>query len=276
MTSKAVRHLSMILGEAVRRGLVGQNVARGVVVKRPRQDGKRQRLAKRADIPPIEQLRRLLEAAERLGEDDPRLPILVPVVMLAGLRASEVRGLAWPNANLGSSASLTVTQRADRWNDIGPPKSDAGYRTIPIGPALARRLKAWKLRCPPTPLHLMFPATRRARRWSSDRAELGYGPIKQGAFSDLFLKVQIGAGLAIDTGRKDMKGDPIWKARYGWHDLRHVAASSWLNDGIDLKRLQTWMGHENIQLTIDVYGHLMADAKKDAALAAGAEASLLA
>lgn len=276
MTSKAVRHLSMILGESVRRGLVGQNVARGITVKRPRQDGKRLRLAKRAEIPPREHLKRLLEAAERLGDEDPRLPVLLPMAMLTGLRASEIRGLSWPNVNLGSAASLTVSRRADRWNEIGPPKSDASYRTIPLGPTLTRRLKAWKLRCPPSPLNLMFPATRRDRRWSSERAKLGYGPIKQGAFSDLFLKVQIEAGLALDAGRKDHKGQTIWKARYGWHDLRHVAASSWLNDGIDLKRLQAWIGHENIQLTIDVYGHLMADATKDAVLAAAAEAALLA
>jgi integrase len=88
--------------------------------------------------------------------------------------------------------------------------------------------------------------------------------------------VQVAAGLALDTGRTDAKGRPLWKARYGWHDLRHVAASNWLNDGIDLKRLQTWIGHENIQLTIDVYGHLIADAKKDAALVAAAEAAILA
>jgi integrase len=276
MTAKAVRHLSMILGEAVRRGLAGQNVARGIVVKRPRQDGKRQRLARRAEIPPITHLKLLLQAAERLGGEDPRLPVMLPIVMLAGLRASELRGLAWAGANLGVGANLTVSQRADRWNDIGPPKSDAGYRTIPIGPMLVRSLKAWKLRCPPSPLNLMFPATRRARRWSSDRAELGFGRIKQGALSNLFLKVQIEAGLALDTGRVDAEGQTIWKPCYGWHDLRHVAASNWLNDGIDLKRLQTWIGHENIQLTIDVYGHLMADAKKDAALAAGAEAALLA
>ena len=92
----------------------------------------------------------------------------------------------------------------------------------------------------------------------------------------LFLRVQIAAGLAIDTGRKDGKDNKIWAARYGWHDLRHVAASNSLKDGIDLKRLQVWIGHENIQLTIDVYGHLMVDPKKDAALAAGAEAALLA
>jgi len=42
------------------------------------------------------------------------------------------------------------------------------------------------------------------------------------------------------------------------------------------RRILLRVGHENIQLTIDVYGHLIVDANKDAALAASAEASLLA
>lgn len=272
MTSKALRHLSMILGEAMRRGYVAQNVARNVTVKRPRLEGRR--LAQRAEIPPLQHLRALLEAADRLSNEDPRLPVMLRVVMLAGLRASEVRGFAWPNADL-KAPSLCVAQRADRWNEIGAPKSAAGYRTIPIGPALAAALKAWKLRCPPSPLNLMFPSRPKGRQWPSSVGQAGGGPIKQHTMAAMFLKVQIAAGLAIDTGRKDKDGETIWRARYGWHDLRHVAASNWLNDGIDPKRLQVWIGHENIQLTIDVYGHLMADAKKDAALAAGAETALL-
>ncbi len=97
----------------------------------------------------------------------------------------------------------------------------------------------------------------------------------QRAFIGALLKIEVAAGLALDSGKRDAKGNVVWKPRYDWHHLRHVAASNWLNDGIDLKRLQTWIGHENIQLTIDVYGHLIADAKKDAALAAGAEKALL-
>jgi len=181
--------------------------------------------------------------------------------MLCGLRASEVRGFSWENADLKGSA-LSVTQRADRWNDIGPPKSDASHRTIPIGPSLATTLKTWKIRCPPSPLGLMFPNSRG-------------GVMDQRAFIGALLKVQVAAELALDSGKQDSKGNVVWRPRYDWHHLRHVAASNWLNDGIDLKRLQTWIGHENIQLTIDVYGHLIADAKKDAALAAGAEKSLL-
>jgi len=48
--------------------------------------------------------------------------------------------------------------------------------------------------------------------------------------------------------------------------LSSNALSGWLphcnrrNDGL------AWVGHEKIRLTIDVYGHLILDAKKDAAL----------
>jgi len=261
MAAKAVRHLSMILAESMRRGMVAQNVARAVKVKRPRGE-KRQRLAKRAEIPPIEHLKAMIEAADRLANQDPRLPVLVRVVMLAGLRASEVRGFPWTNTDLKAAPSLTVSQSADRWCDIQPPKSEAGHRTIPIGPSLATMLKAWKLRCGRSQLGLMFPNSRG-------------GVIDQKGFIGLLLKIQVAARLAIDTGEKDRKGEPVYRVRYDWHHLRHVAASNWLNDGIDLKRLQVWIGHENIQLTIDVYGHLIVDAKKDASLAAGAEKSLL-
>ena len=273
MASKAIRHLSMILAEAMRRGLVAQNVARSVKVKKPRQET--QRIAKRAEIPPQEHLRRMLEAADLLNDEDPRLSVILRLVMLTGLRASEVRGLSWTGVDL-AMPSIRVLQRADRWNEIGAPKSNAGHRSIPIGPALARTLKEWKLRCPPSALKLVFPNWARGRPWPSMAGQTNGQPIDQGRFAALLLRAQIAAGLAIDTGKKDRKERTIWQLRYDWHHLRHVAASNWLNDGVDLKRLQTWIGHENIQLTIDVYGHLIRDAKKDAALAAGAEAALLA
>jgi hypothetical protein len=40
MAGKAVRALSMIIADAMRRGLVGQNVARGVTVRRSGRDKK--------------------------------------------------------------------------------------------------------------------------------------------------------------------------------------------------------------------------------------------
>jgi integrase len=256
MASKAVRTLSMILGEAQRRGLVNQNVARGVTVKRSARD------KRKAIIPPKEHLKALLDAADRMNNEDPRMPVLVRVAMFAGLRSSELRGLPLSAANL-NAGGLTVSQRADRWGEIGSPKSEAGHRTIPIGPSLVSTLRRWKLRCPPSEARLMFP-NGRGQAMSQHR------------IIERFLAVQIEAGLAINTGKLDKAGNTVWKPLYGLHSLRHAAASAWINQGVDLKRLQVWIGHATIQLTIDTYGHLITDARGDAALATGAEAALLA
>lgn len=250
---KAVRSLSSILIEAMRRGHVGQNVARSVSVKISNRD------RKKIVPPPAEHLKALLAAADQLGALDPRLPVLLRVAMLTGLRSSELRGLRWSDVDLKAPA-LSVTQRADRWGTIGSPKSIAGARTIPIGPALVSVLRAWRLRCPGA---LVFPNRRG-------------NPISQHRIIDLFLAIQIEAGLAINTGNVDAHGEVIWRPQYGLHSLRHAAASAWIKRGIDHKRLQTWLGHASIKTTMDRYGHMLTDAQADATLAAGAEAALLA
>jgi integrase len=269
MASKAVRGLSMIIGEAQRRGLIAQNVAASVTVKQSSRD------RPRAIIPPKQHLRALLEAADRLENEDPRLPVLIRVAMFAGLRQSELRGLLMTDVDL-AAGTLTVSQKADRWNEMGRPKSAAGTRTVPIGPALVKALRRWKLRCPPTPTNLMFPARRQGRPRGAADTPLALGPMKQHAITDRFLAVQIAAGLAIDSGEIDKAGKTVWKPRYGLHALRHAAASAWINQGVDLKRLQVWIGHANITLTLNCYGHLLTDAQADAALASGAEEALFA
>jgi integrase len=38
--------------------------------------------------------------------------------------------------------------RADRYNKIDKPKSEAGERTVPLPPTVVNTLREWKLRCP--------------------------------------------------------------------------------------------------------------------------------
>jgi integrase len=186
MASKAVRALSMIITEAMRRGLVAQNVARGVTVRRSGRE------KKRIVIPPIEHLKALVVAADKTAPVDPRMPVLIRVAMLVGLRSSELRGLTWNDIEL-KGGSITVSQRADRWNEIGVPKSEAGTRTIPIGPALVSTLRAWKLQCPPSDLSLVFPNGR-------------LRPMTQHGIIDCFLALQVAGGVAIDSGKVDRGG----------------------------------------------------------------------
>ena len=51
---------------------------------------------------------------------------------------------------------------------------------------------------------------------------------------------------------------------------------AWIASKIDLKRLQVWIGYESIQLTLDTYGHLLADQERDAELAMLASKDLFA
>jgi site-specific recombinase XerD len=43
----------------------------------------------------------------------------------------------------------------------------------------------------------------------------------------------------------------------GMHQLRHHYASALLAGGVDIKRVQEYLGHHSAAFTLDVYGHLM-------------------
>lgn len=253
MTAKAVRALSRILSEAQRRGLVAQNVARDVKVTRSARE------RTRIEIPTRAELKALIEHAGALKP-------LIMTAIITGLRASELRGLRWKDIDL-KGAAVTVAQRADKFCEIGPPKSAAGYRTVPIPAALVKELRAWKLRCPGGDLGLVFPNT--------EGGVQDYGHLLRRKFYPLQIAASVCDPVMKDGEAKlDGRGRPVMQPRYGFHSLRHAAASGWIKQRIDLKRLQSWMGHASVQITLDTYGHLISDATGDAALMEAAHADL--
>jgi len=60
-----------------------------------------------------------------------------------------------------------------------------------------------------------------------------------------------------------------WKtaelARLTLHEARHTYASLMIAAGVNAKALQTFMGHANISVTLDRYGHLMPGTETEAA-----------
>jgi integrase len=123
MAKKVVASLGAILATAMAEGKVARNVVR----EQARQSRRQSRLDKRherrlevgVDIPTKDEIRVMLAHAQ--GRWRP----LVVTAVFTGLRASELRGLRWDDVDLEREA-LQVRQRADRWNTIGSPKSDAG------------------------------------------------------------------------------------------------------------------------------------------------------
>jgi integrase len=241
MAKKVTTSLGAILAHAIAAGKVARNVVREQArqhVARQRRLEKRhdKRLEVGVDIPTKDEIRQMLSAAQ-----GPWRPLIVTTVF-TGLRASELRGLTWDNVNL-ERGILTVRQRADRWNAIGSPKSDAGKREVPLAPLVINTLKEWWLACPKGPANLVFP------NGSGNVATLpsihhrGLGPLQQAL------------GMTDDASRP----------KYGMHSLRHAAASLFIEQGFSPKRVQALMGHSTIQMTFDTYGHLFPSQDSDQA-----------
>jgi integrase len=92
---------------------------------------------------------------------------------------------------------------------------------------------------------------------------------------DAWYPLQIKCGLTVDTGRKDLGGMPILAHRYGFHMLRHAAASLFIQYlRWTPKRLQAVMGHSSINMTFDLYGHLFENLEADRADMAKIEAAI--
>ena len=252
MVRKAVGSLSMILSDAHERGLVAQNVVRGLRSKRSR--GREQRADRRqkgklkvgVDIPTPAEIRVLIPHLE--GRWRP----LFLTAIFTGLRASELRGLRWSDVDL-KRGEVHVRQRVDRFGRVGALKTESAERAVPLPPILINTLREWKLACPKGPLDLVFPNGIGNPEGPTNVLHRGLHPM------------MIAAGLTTTNG----------EAKYtGLHALRHFFASWCINRRIDgglelpLKVVQARMGHSTIAMTADVYGHLFPRGDDSAELAA--------
>jgi integrase len=239
MVRKVVGSLGSLLADAQEQGLTAKNAVRDL--HRNRRRGKGRHAEKRhkgklkvgVDIPHPDEIKAILVQASGRWR-----PLLVTAIF-TGLRASELRGLRWADVDI-TAGELHVRQRADRFNEIGKPKSEAGHRTVPFGKIVANTLREWKLECPQSELGLVFP------NGAGNVESLG-NIINRG-----LIPAQVAAGVTV----KD-------KAKYtGMHTLRHFYASWCINRpdqgglGLPPKVVQERLGHSSITMTYDRYGHL--------------------
>jgi integrase len=257
MVKRARSFLSMLLSDAMERGLATRNVARGLSSNRKR--GKERQAERRAkgklkvgvDIPTLDEARAIMVNLKERWR-----PVIL-TALFCGLRSSELRGLTWANVDL-DKREIHVRQRADKYNVIGNPKSDDGDRTVPMLPLVANGLREWKLQCPKTDLDLVFPSR-------NGNIESHNNIVARGLW-----RAQVAAGIVVNG-----------KAKYtGLHSLRHFYASWCINrkadGGMELppKDVQYRLGHSSIGMTMDVYGHLFPKADARAEMEAAERAFL--
>lgn len=233
-----------VLIEMRRHGYLTDDPAAGIVI---RSDGRYENDGQ-VDIPTDAEIRDLLGAIDALAEKSEqhrkawrRYKPMIYLAVFTGMRPSEYRGLSWSAVE---DDRVHVRQRADKDGRIGPVKSRAGRRTIFIPKAVGEMILAWKKDCPASPQDLVFPTAEGKPIPLNNFVRRAWEPLlKQAKVADQVKKV---SGLDMVP-------------RYSPYALRHYFASKLIAKGKDLKFIQSAMGHADIQMTLNVYGHLLKD-----------------
>ena len=132
---------------------------------------------------------------------------------------------------------VRITQAVDSSNKIGPPKTKAGRRFIPIGSiplGLAHAYAEKHGNC-----DLVFPSRTGGHQQYRNFLRRGWHRLMEEA------------GLMIENSDHELK------PKYTPYALRHFFASMLIHQNKNLKFIQTVMGHNDIKTTFDVYGHII-------------------
>ena len=234
LSAKTLRSAHTLLSSALQRcvddGVIPSNVARGVRLPRDRATREMRFLT------PGE-FARLLDAIP------PHYRTLVATLYGTGARFGEATALTPASLDLdGDPPTLRVTQA---WKSdgaggyyLGPPKTTRSVRTITLPRSLVPELRAAAAGKRQDDLVLTTTTGRR---------------ISQPLFWRKAWRPAVdAAGL---------------EPRPRVHDLRHSHASALIAAGIPLPVIQRRLGHESIQTTVDVYGHLAPESYAGAAAA---------
>ncbi len=219
--------LGQIMAYAVRHGYIDYNPVRDA--ERPRGNGESEESKIRVLTPA--EINAFLDA-----ERDMKYRTLFKLAVFSGARQGELLGLKWSDVKWeDNQIHIQRTFNKGNWYDV---KTAASNRKIDIGPSMIAKLKEWKLACPSNAYDLVFP--------NKAGKPIDHNNLRKWHFYPCLEK----AGLP--------------KIRF--HDLRHTYASLRIEQGENIKYIQSQLGHSSPTITLNVYSHLMKSVNREAAL----------
>lgn len=195
-----------------------------------------------------------------------RLEDLFVLFLHTGLRPGEMLGLPWSSIDL-KNQTLSVRQslhEQDGQLELGDVKTDAARRTISLADMAVAALHRQRKRQLEERLafgegwqnddDLVFTNTLGGYLRRTTFAKKPYQPKGKG-------KRRVHAGpLHRIAGKAGIEGITL-------HTFRHTHASLLIFAGVDIKTVSRRLGHENIRITLQTYGHLLPGQDERAAAA---------
>jgi len=176
------------------------------------------------------------------------LEIVIKLTLIYGLRRSEVLGLKWGAIDLGEqvlSIVHTVVKTGRVVHKRNQTKNDSSSTTFPIPEVMVEELQKWKVQ---QEAHKLLQP--------NDYVDEGY--VCTYPDGRLLATEFVSHHFALLLKKNGMP-------HIRFHDLRHSSASYLKYLGFDLKDIQTWLRHGDIQTTLNLYTHLDMEAKKNIA-----------
>jgi integrase len=195
-----------------------------------RQSAKRLRIP---DVLEIEEIQALFAALT------PRERALVMLVAITGLRRSELLGLKWSDIDF-ERLEISVTRAVFR-QVVGPCKTEASKRPLPLDAWVAQELYSWRQQSE-------FP---RPEDWVFASSSMEG---KQPWWPDAILQNYI---------QPAAKRVGITK-QIGFHTFRHTYSTLLKANGEDVKTVQELLRHASSQITLDIYTQAVSPAKRQA------------
>lgn len=250
---------SMVL-ELMKRGVIAHDFVAGVTIRGS------SRYDEPVVVPTEKDVRALLAAADRLANSKnkrtqkswERYRAMIYLAADSGMRPQEY--VVVPNYNI-SDEGVKVDRALDRGGlKIGVTKTPAGRRFIELSPHVLDMVCHYaEHRAAKNDHSLVFPTA--TGHWQSTDNWRKRG----------FYVACEEAGL-MNTVEED--GETVLRPKYTPYDLRHFYASMLIEQKTNLKRIQKLMGHEKIETTLNVYGHLIERVEAAAEKRTGMLASL--
>lgn len=175
-----------------------------------------------------------IEVEKLAGAIEPRYRSLVLLGAYCGLRIGELAALKWENVDLLKRRVTVEATVVDLHGHatVGPPKTKASKRSVPIPRAVAKELEA----------------------------------LMESAHSEFVFTGPEGSMLRPNNFRRRSWSSAVTKAGLEGltpHGMRHTAVALWIASGATPKEIAARAGHRSVVTVLDRYGHLF-DHSEDA------------
>ena len=173
------------------------------------------------------------------------------LILQTGLRRGEALGLSWDDVDLASQ-QLHVRFTLDAKGRRGTPKTARSLRTLDLNTKAVALLKALKK--------------------AQNETRLRLGPLYVGCDWNPVFQTEDGKAsqprvllrAVQNAAHRCGLNDASHADQVGVHTLRHYVATRLLSNGVEMMVVSRILGHESIKTTVDIYGHLQDNQRKQA------------